>query len=83
MFMIIAVLLLISGYKRGNQNPYIEEEQTIQWPKERVQKDRPRSTKHTHKTKNGWHEPPKTMCQLMFFGRVICSCSTSGTVGLI
>jgi hypothetical protein len=25
--------------KRGNQNPYIEEEQTTQWPKEKVQKD--------------------------------------------
>jgi hypothetical protein len=23
--------------KRGNQNPHIEEEQTIQWPKEKVQ----------------------------------------------
>jgi hypothetical protein len=25
-------------YQRGNQNPYIEEEQTIQWPKGKVQK---------------------------------------------
>jgi len=24
----------------GNQNPYIEEEQTRQWPKEKVQKDK-------------------------------------------
>jgi len=24
-------------YQRGNQNPYIEEEQTTQWPKEKVQ----------------------------------------------
>ena len=39
-------------YQRGNQNPYIEEEQTIQWPKGKVQKDKQRSTKHTHKTKN-------------------------------
>ena len=38
--------------KGGNQNPYIEEEQTTQWPKERVQKDKQRSTKHTHKTKD-------------------------------
>jgi cytochrome b subunit of formate dehydrogenase len=37
------------GYQRGNQNPYIEEEQTKQWPKEKVQKDKQRSTKHTHK----------------------------------
>jgi hypothetical protein len=37
---------------KGNQNPYIEEEQTTQWPKEKVQKDKQLSTKHTHKTKN-------------------------------
>jgi hypothetical protein len=34
----------------GNQNPYSEEEQTTQWPKEKGQKDKQRSTKHTHKT---------------------------------
>ena len=39
-------------YQRGNQNPYIEEEQTTQWPKEKVQKDKQRSTKHTNKTKD-------------------------------
>jgi hypothetical protein len=38
--------------KGGNQNPYIEEEQTTQWPKEKVQKDKQQSTKHTHKTKD-------------------------------
>jgi hypothetical protein len=27
----------------GNQNLYIEEEQTIQWPKKKVQKDKQRS----------------------------------------
>jgi hypothetical protein len=26
--------------KGGNQNPYIEEEQTTQWSKEKVQKDK-------------------------------------------
>ena len=36
-------------YQRGNQNLYIEEEQTTQLPKEKVQKDQQRSTKHTHK----------------------------------
>ena len=36
---------------KGYQNPYIEEEQTTQSPKEKVQKDKQRSTKHTHKTK--------------------------------
>jgi len=35
----------------GNQNPYIEE-QTTQWPKEKVQKDKQRSTKHTYKSKD-------------------------------
>jgi hypothetical protein len=33
-------------------NPYIEEEQTTQWPKQKGQKDKERSTKHTHKTKD-------------------------------
>ena len=33
-------------------NPYIEEEQKTQWPKEKGQKDKQRSTKHTHKTKD-------------------------------
>jgi hypothetical protein len=31
--------------KGGNQNPQFEE-QTTQWPKEKVQKDKQRSTKH-------------------------------------
>ena len=35
--------------KRGNQNPYIEEVHTTEWTKEIVQKDKQRSTKHTHK----------------------------------
>jgi hypothetical protein len=39
-------------YQRGNQNLYIKEEQTTQWSKEKVQKDKQRSTKHTHKTKD-------------------------------
>jgi hypothetical protein len=37
-------------YQRGNQNLYIKEEQTTQWSKEKGQKDKQRSTKHTHKT---------------------------------
>jgi hypothetical protein len=39
-------------YQRGNQNPYIAEEQTTQWPKEKVQKDKQRSAKHIYKTKD-------------------------------
>ena len=38
--------------QRGNQNPYITGEQTTQWPKEKVQKDKQWSTKHTYKTKD-------------------------------
>jgi hypothetical protein len=37
---------------KGFPNPYIEEEQTAQWPKEKAQKDKQRFTKHTYKTKN-------------------------------
>jgi Holliday junction resolvase RusA-like endonuclease len=45
---VIQVLLMTNErrvwrYQRGNQNPYIEE-QTTQWPKEKVQKDKQRST---------------------------------------
>ena len=39
-------------YQSGNQNSYIEEEQTTHWSKENVQKDKQRSTKHTYKTKD-------------------------------
>jgi hypothetical protein len=52
------ILREIWRYQRGNQNPYIEEEQTTQWAKEKVQKDieeeedKQRSTKHTNKTKD-------------------------------
>ena len=43
--------------KGSNQNPYIEE-QTTQWPKEKVQKDKQRSTKHTYKTKDRVKQTP-------------------------
>jgi hypothetical protein len=38
-------------YQRGNQNPLIEE-QTTQWPEEKGEKDKQRSAKHTHRTKD-------------------------------
>ena len=64
----------------GNQNLYIEEEQTTQWPKEKVQKDKQRSTKHTRKTKDRVTRTPlKTGGELMCSGRRNSSCSTSGT----
>ena len=67
-------------YQRGNQNPYIEEEQTTQWPKEKVQKEKQRSSKHTHKTKDRvtWTQL-KTGCELGCSRRVSSPCSTSGT----
>ena len=44
--------------KGGNQNPYIEEEQTTQWPKDKEQKNKQRSTKHTHSTKDRVTQTP-------------------------
>ena len=41
---------IVWRYWKGNQNPYIEEEQKTQWEKEKEQKDNQRSTKHTHQT---------------------------------
>jgi hypothetical protein len=65
-------------YQRGNQNPYIEEEQTTQWQK--AQKDKQRSTKHTYKTNDRVTRTPlKTGGELMCSGRASSSCSTSGT----
>ena len=51
---------------KGNQKPYIEE-QTAQWPKEKAQKDKQRSGKHTYKTKD----------------RVITSTLPKGTLGSV
>jgi hypothetical protein len=42
-------------YQRGNQNPYIEEEQTTQWTKEKGQKDKQESTKRRKEWgERGW-----------------------------
>jgi uncharacterized protein YpuA (DUF1002 family) len=49
---IVSMSRRVWRYQKGNQNPYIEEEQTTAWPKEKVQKDKQRSTKLTHKTKD-------------------------------
>jgi hypothetical protein len=68
-------------YQRGNQNPYIEEEQATQWPKGKVQKDKQRSAKHTHKTKDRVTRTPlKTGGELRCSGRVGIFCSTSDTL---
>jgi hypothetical protein len=67
-------------YQRGNQNPYIEKEQTTQWSKEKVQKDQQRSTKHTYKTEDRVTRTPlKTGSELRCSGGVSSSCSTSDT----
>ena len=46
--------------KGGNPNPNIEEEQTKQWPKEKVQKDKQRSAKHTYENKDRVTRTPLT-----------------------
>ena len=67
-------------YQRGNQNPYNEAGETTQWPKEKGQKDKQRSTKHTHKTKDRVTRTSlKTGGELRCSGRISSSCSTSGT----
>ena len=43
---------------KRNRNRKIEEEQTTQWPNKKVQKNKQRSTKHTHKTKDRVTRPP-------------------------
>jgi hypothetical protein len=59
-------------------NQYIEEEQTTQCPKEKVQKDEQQSTKHTYKTKDRVTQTPlKTGDELKCSGGVSSSCSTS------
>ena len=74
------VLRRVWRYQRDNQNPYIEEEQTTQWPKEKVQKDKQPSTKHTCKTKDRVTRTPlKSGGELRCSTRVSSSCSTSGT----
>jgi hypothetical protein len=55
------ILRRVWRYQRGNQNPYIENEQTTQWPKEKVQKDKERFTKHTHKTKDRVTQTPRKL----------------------
>ena len=65
-------------YQRGSQNPYIEEEQTTQWPKEQIQKDKQESRKHTDKTK---HRVTRTLLEQgvkkhihYIYGRYIIIC---------
>jgi hypothetical protein len=58
-----------------HQNPQIEEEQKTQWPKEKEQKDKQQSTKHTNKTKDRVTQTPlNTGNELRCSGRVAISC---------
>jgi hypothetical protein len=53
---------------------------STQWPKEKVQKGKQRSAKHTYKTKDRVTRTPlKTGVELRCSGRVGSCCSTSGT----
>ena len=70
----------VCRYHSGNQNPYIEDEQTTQWPKENVQNDKQRSTKHTYRIKDRvTRSPLKTGSELRCSGRVSSFCATSDT----
>ena len=62
----MAILTWVWRYQRVNRNPYIEEEQTTQWPKENVQKDKQRSTKHTYKTKDRVTRTPLKMFRKIY-----------------
>ena len=74
------ILRRVWRYQRGNRNSYIKEEQTTHLSKEKVQKVKQRSTKHTYTTKDRVTRTPlKTGGELRFSGRVSSSCSTSGT----
>ena len=65
---------------KGQSESYIEKERITQWPKEKVQKDKQRSTKHTYKTKDRVTQTTlKTGGELMCSGRVSSTCSTSDT----
>ena len=58
-----------------------EEKHTKQWPKEKGQKDKQRSTKHTHKAKDGIIRTPlKTGGELRYFVKVSSSCSTGANL---
>ena len=62
------------------QNILYEMFKNTQWPKEKVQKDKQRSTKHTYKTKDRVTRTPlKTGGELRCSGRVSNSCSISDT----
>ena len=65
--------------KNRQHNGQKTEEQTTQWPKEKEQKDKPRSTKHTYKTKDRVTRTPlKTKGEPKCSGRVGSSFTNLG-----
>jgi hypothetical protein len=56
----VIIIRRVWRYQRGNHNPYIEEEQTTQWPREKGQKNKQRSSKYTYKTKDRVTRTPLT-----------------------
>ena len=67
-------------YVQGVIKIRLHEEQTTQWPTEKVLKDKQRYTKHTHQTKDRVTRAPlKTGDELRCSVRVSSSRSTSGT----
>jgi hypothetical protein len=52
MTIVTYICVKIQCLKKSLKIPFIEEEQTTQWPKEKLQKDKQRFTKHTYKTKD-------------------------------
>ena len=73
-------------FQKGNQNPYIArrtdntmaKRQTTQWTKEKVEKDKQRSTKYTYITKDRVTRTPlKSGGKFRGSGRVGSSCFTS------
>ena len=65
---------------KGQSESIFRRKETPQWPKEKVQKDKQRSTRYTYKTKDRVTRTPlKTGGELRCSGRVSSSCSTSDT----
>ena len=71
------VIRICKSRKNRQHNGQKTEEQTTQWPKEKVQKDKQRPTKHTYKTKDRVTRTPlKTWSEFRCSGRVSSFFST-------
>ena len=77
---IVYLVRRVWRYRKGNQNPYIEEELTTQWPKEQKEKQLP--TKCTHKTKDQVTRTTLKKHQVLRKGSSSCSTSATHCVNL-